>query len=327
MKVVKNGYSGITLPNYNIGLDYSGAKAKHIFISHAHADHMPKNGKLHVYATPPTADLIRLRGFKGEITTLDFYKTVKFESFQVTFYPAGHILGSAMTYVETDEGNLLYTGDYKNPPSPASEGFHCPDEVDHFITEATFSLPIYKWKSEDILKKNISDFVQNALEKGYTPILLAYNLGKAQELMFLLKDLNHPMQIHGAGYKLCSVYEKFGFSLGNYETYNRETCEGKILIAPSSALGTGFASNVKKKKIAYCSGWASNEARKTQLTIDTLIPISDHIDFFELIELCKKLSPKKTYVTHTPNPKVVQHYLKEAGLKSSFLDLQGDDGE
>jgi putative mRNA 3-end processing factor len=326
VKITKAGYHGILLPELKIGLDYSGTKADHIFISHAHADHMPRNRKLTVYSTRPTAKLMRLRGFSGDIIEMEFGEPLETDHARITLYPAGHILGSAMTFIESDEGSVLYTGDYRTPPSPASEGFQLPDaRVDQFITEATFSLPIYKWKSHDELGEQIRKFARETLYEGYTPIFMAYNLGKAQELMWFLKDLDHPIQIHGAGFKLCSVYEEEGFDLGNYETYDRDTCEGNILIAPSSAPDSGFASNVKKIRTAYCSGWASSEARRTQLTADELIPLSDHLDFFELIDLCEQLSPEKVWITHTPNPKVVQHFLDQRNIRSGFLDLEGDD--
>ncbi len=325
LKITKAGHHGILLPDLSIGLDYSGTKANHIFISHAHADHMPRNRNLTVYCTPPTARFMKKRGFGGEMIEMDFGETLETDSARITLYPAGHILGSAMTFVESDQGSVLYTGDYRTPPSPATEGFELPNApVDQFITEATFSLPIYKWKSEEELAAQIRGFATRSLADGYTPIFTAYNLGKAQELMFILKELNHPMQIHGAGFNLCEVYEEFGFRLGDYETYQRENCEGKILICPSSALGTGFASNVKKTRVAYCSGWASNESRQTQLTVDELIPISDHLDFFELIDLCDQIRPKKVWVTHTPNQDVVQHYLDDLGIESAFLDMEGD---
>ncbi len=325
VKIKKAGHHGILLPELKIGLDYSGTKADHYFVSHAHADHMPRNRMLTVYATPPTARFMKLRGFGGEVIELEFGTPLETENARITFYPAGHILGSAMTFVESDLGSVLYTGDYRTPPSPATEGFQLPDApIDQFITEATFSLPIYKWKPEEELVAQIQKFASESLEQGYTPIFTAYNLGKAQELMYILKELNHPMQIHGAGFKLCKVYDDFGFPLGDYETYQRENCEGNILICPGSALGTGFASNVKKKRIAYCSGWAANESRQTQLTVDELIPISDHLDFFELIDLCEQIQPKKVWITHTPNPKVVQHYLDKLGIDSGFLDLEGD---
>jgi len=323
LQITKAGYHGILLPQLGIGLDYSGNNADHIFISHAHADHMPRNRKLTVHATPPTAEFMKKRGFSGIVNKIKFGESMETEQARITLFPAGHILGSAMIFVESEFGNLLYTGDYRTPPSPATEGFELPAaRIDYFITEATFGLPIYKWKSHEELAAEIRDFADGCLQESYTPVFLAYNLGKAQELMYLLKDLDRPMQIHGAGYKLCSVYEKYGFPLGQYESYDRNTCEGKILLTPSSALNNGFASNVKKKRIAYCSGWAAMESRRTQLTVDKLIPISDHLDFFELIRLCEKIRPKKVFVTHTPNPDVVQHYLHERGIESTFLDLE-----
>ncbi len=323
LEITKAGNHGILIPQLGIGLDYSGSQAEHVFVSHGHADHIPwkSNGK--VYATPPTRKFMKLRGAKYEVEPLSFRQGIEINKARVTFYPAGHILGSALTFIESEHGNLLYTGDYRTPASPATEGFELPTEtIDAFITEATFSLPIYKWPEYDELQTEITNFAQSALDENHTPVFLAYNLGKAQEIMFLLKELGHPIQIHGAGFKLCEVYENEGFNLGKYEAYDRETCEGKILICPSSAINNGFASNVKNKRIAYCSGWAAMESRRSQLTVDKLISISDHLDFFELIKLCEQLHPKMTYITHTPNPSVVKHYLDKRNIKSQFLDLE-----
>lgn len=317
----KAGYNGILLPDYNIAFDVSAPEAKYIFVSHAHSDHMPYRSKKPVYCTPSTARLMRKRGYRDEINVLDFGESLQMPGASVKLFPAGHILGSAMVYVETDEGSVLYTGDYRTPPSPATEGFECPQQVDHFITEATFSLPIYKWAPYSQLIAEVQNFAMENVDEGYTPVFLAYNLGKAQEVMHMLAPTELPVQIHGAGYKLCDVYEEAGIDLGNYESYNRDTCKGKVLITTNSAMNNGFASNVKKKRVAYCSGWAVRESSRTQLTVDKLIPLSDHLDFFELIELCKNLAPRKVHITHTPNASVVQHYLDELGIESRFLDL------
>ncbi len=322
MNITKAGYHGILLPDLDIGFDYSGAKTQHTFISHAHSDHMPRSSNSKVYCTENTYKLMQRRGFKGKATTLDFEDPLQTDNACITLYPAGHILGSAMIFVECDEGSILYTGDYRTPPSPASEGFNIPDQVDHFITEATFGLPIYKWESHEKLAGEIQSFAAETLEEGCTPVFLAYNLGKAQEVMQMLAPLGHPVQIHGAGYKMCDVYEEAGIDLGNYAPYDRESCEGKILITTNAALNNGFASNVSNKKIAYCSGWAAREATRTQLTVHKLIPLSDHLDFFELIKLCEKLDPKEVCITHTPNADVVQHYLNNRNITSRFLDME-----
>jgi putative mRNA 3-end processing factor len=95
-----------------------------------------------------------------------------------------------------------------------------------------------------------------------------------------------------------------------------------VLICTQSALQAGTASNVKKPHYIYVSGWATVEARRTQLGVDGMVPLSDHIDFFELIDFCQQLNPQKIWVTHTPDPKVVLHFLEQKGFDASYLDLQ-----
>jgi putative mRNA 3-end processing factor len=322
MRIEKGGYHGVWLPDYEIGLDVGTDMAKHIFISHAHADHVPGNRYLAVYATPATAALMKVRGFKGLVTEVPFYEILDLGSARVTLYPAGHILGSAMVYIQTDQGSVLYTGDYRTPASPCTEGFDCPTQVDFLITEATFSLPIYKWKSHDVLFERIRNFAIHSREKGDVPVFITYTLGKAQEVMLALKPLDIPIQVHAGAFGLCQVYEQFGLDLGSYQHINFDTIHDHIVVIPMSYLESTGMQRLKNIRIAYCSGWADLEARRAQQRVDAMIPLSDHLDFFELIELCKKLRPKHVYITHTPNPNVVQHYLSLEGISSSPFGIE-----
>jgi len=353
------GYHGIHLPEANLLLDGSGVDAP-AFITHAHADHVPRDRHKPVYSSPATAALMRARGHSGPIEEIPFGETVSLPGSgltqsahdetgynassgnksgrdksgsgesgltKVTLFPAGHILGSAMVFVETDQGSLLYTGDCRVPPSPASEGFRLPDAtVDYLIIEATFALPIYKWQPHETLFDQIRDFATDALSNGDTPVLLCYNLGKAQEVMHALASCDPPVtvQIHGGGEKLCRVYEDFEIDLGHWEPYNRESLPGKVLITPSSTLESPMIRNLRKRRIAYVSGWASLEARASQLLADALIPLSDHLDFFELLDVCRTLKPRHTWLTHSPDPTVALHYLQQEGFSCSSLETERD---
>jgi putative mRNA 3-end processing factor len=324
----KHGYGGIILPEYGIGLDVDQAVVPHVFISHAHADHVPRDRRIPVYATPATAALMKARGFAGDVTELQFGEILELENgVSVELYPAGHILGSAMVYLRTPGGTLLYTGDYRTPPSPCTEGFARPDQVDYFITEATFSLPVYRWKPHEILFEEIRQFAIVSRSRGEVPIFLTYNLGKAQEVMMALAPTGIPVQIHGAGYPLCEIYTRFGMDLGNYSRYDRKTVTEGALITPSSTLDTSMVTSIRNRRVAYVSGWAALESRRAQITVDKLIPLSDHLDFFELIDICRQLRPRMVYITHTPNPEVVLHYLAAEGINAVSLDLAGNDTE
>jgi putative mRNA 3-end processing factor len=315
----KTSNSGFYLPDHKLALDCSHKEAQYFIISHAHSDHMPQNRKVPVYCSRPTLKFMQKRGYAGKSEILRFFEPLDLGSLRITLYPAGHILGSAMIFIESDEGTLLYTGDCKTPPSPASEGFRLPENIDHLIIEGTFGLPIYRWKPIEEIAADIRNFAVRTLNENCTPVFLAYNLGKAQEIMHLLAPCNHPVQIHKDGYKLCSVYEEEGIDLGRYEEYNAETCAGKILITPSTALSKGFASEISNKQIVYCSGWAAAELIRKRSSADYWITLSDHLDFFELIKVCKQISPEKVTITHSPNPEVILHYLSDLGINAEAV--------
>ncbi len=330
MRVKNLGYHGIFLPDADLLLDGSGRDAPTI-ITHAHADHVPRKRHHPVLASPATAALMRARGHAGSIEEIPFGECITLPGSQqtrVTLYPAGHILGSAMVFVETDQGSLLYTGDCCTPPSPASEGFQLPDRrVDYLIIEATFALPIYKWETHGALFRRICDFVLDALYEEATPVLLCYNLGKAQEVMHALASCDPPVtvQIHSGGEKLCRVYEQFGVDLGRWEVYDADTLAGKALITPSSSLDTPMINDIRRKRIAYLSGWASLEERASQMHADALIPLSDHLDFFQLLDVCRTLAPRHIWLTHSPNPGVALHYLQQEGYSCGSLETERDD--
>lgn len=327
IRIAKSGWQGFRLPESGVALDAAGLAGDEVFISHAHADHVPRNRRITVWCSAATAELMRVRGFTGEARIVDFLQPVDLPRCRVTLFPAGHILGSAVIFVETNQGSVLYTGDFKTPPSPTSEGFESPERADYLITEATFGLPVYRWKPQQELIGEIRDFATGALKAGETPVFLCYNLGKAQEVMHVLAPVVGRIQIHGAGVGLCEVYTRFGYDLGNYEPYNRDTVHGCVLITPGSTSDSAMLDNIRNKRIAYCSGWASNESGHSQLNADALIALSDHLDFFELIAFCKRLQPKHVYVTHTPDPGVVIHYLAQEGIHASGLELVGEADE
>lgn len=322
----KNGH-GIILPQLGIGLDTRFAKQPISIISHAHSDHVPQKAQNPVMATSATIDLILARGFKGEFIKLDFFKPFEMPNCIITLFPAGHILGSAMIYIESEFGHLLYTGDFKFPASPVTEGCFFPEKpIDIFIAEATFGLPIYKWKSDEELKNQIISFAKQNLEKDISPIFMAYNLGKGQELMHILTSENIPMQIHEAGFPLSKIYDNYGFSLGDYEVLNIKTCKGKALIMPSNYVQNPSIQAIENKKIAYVSGWATLENRSKTMAIDERIVLSDHVDFYELLKVVGHLKPKKTYITHSPNPEMVCYFLKNNGFDAEPLHVISENG-
>lgn len=309
--------SGFHLPDLDIALDVASPVASYCFVSHAHADHVPKSSRMHVYATSATAAFMRIRGFKGEISEVGFHQPIDLPNARVTLYPAGHILGSAMIYVEADEGTLLYTGDFRNPPSLTSDGFAFPEHVDTLITEATFSLPIYRWKSHDELYGDIQQFATDALSNGAIPVFYGYSLGKTQEILHALATTGEETLVHDAGFALCKAYEDYGVTFGKYKRLGVELSHPVPVIAPSSADVSVLWASPFPVRTAYISGWAATGNRQAAAGADAGIALSDHVDFFELIDWVSILRPTKTYVTHSPHPEIVCHFLEKLKLEAS----------
>jgi putative mRNA 3-end processing factor len=58
----------------------------------------------------------------------------------ISFVPAGHVLGSAQIVLEHGGERVVVSGDYKRRADPTCAPFE-PVPCDIFITEATFGLP------------------------------------------------------------------------------------------------------------------------------------------------------------------------------------------
>ena len=52
-------------------------------------------------------------GVSPQEYVLEFGETRELRGAQFTLLPAGHVHGSAQLHLETGEGSLLYTGDFK----------------------------------------------------------------------------------------------------------------------------------------------------------------------------------------------------------------------
>jgi putative mRNA 3-end processing factor len=311
------------IPSARISLDSVHAEAEFAVISHAHSDHAPRSKAIPVITTPLTATLLRIRGFGGEILELPFYESLELPHCRLTLFPAGHIAGSAMIFVEAEQGNLLYTGDFRNPPSPTTEGFALPEKrVDYLVSEATFSLPIYRWADRPALTAQVQRFVQRSLEEEFTPVFLAYSLGKTQELLHALAPLALTTQVHTSAFALSEAVAAAGFPLGSFERFRKETLAGKPLIVP----GGSSLPDLPKMRTAYVSGWAAHEAVRQQSGVDERIVLSDHADFFAVLELVRTLAPKQTWITHAPYPEVVCRWLQKEGFRADPLGNRREQG-
>src|SRR3989339_111392 len=192
-----------------------------VIISHAHLDHsamvplLVKYGYSGpIYCTEPTRDVMSLLALdfisigykdarKPPFDVADVKQMVKqticvnFEEvtditpdIRMTFYNAGHILGSAMTHLHIGNGlhNLLYTGDmlYDNSNLLARAITKFP-RLETVIIESTYGskddiLPPRK-EAEDLFM----DLIKKTIERGGKILLPVLGVGRSQEIMLMVE--------------------------------------------------------------------------------------------------------------------------------------------
>ncbi len=271
-----------------------------VFVSHAHSDHIAPHRE--VILSAPTAKLVRARlAGNWHEHVMNFGEAQRFRTgdtaFDLTLLPAGHIFGSAMALVQTGGVSVVYTGDFKLRPSLSAELCQ-PHAADILIMETTYGRPQYVFPPTAEVLKGVVRFCREALDNGETPVLLGYSLGKSQELLCSLGDEGLPFMLHGAVYKLTQIYEQFGQCFPKYERYDAGSAQGKVLLCPPNVVNSAMLRNLGKARTAILTGWAVDANCRFRYQCEAAFPLSDHADFTDLIEMVKRVRPKKIFTLH-----------------------------
>src|SRR6185295_1362373 len=149
----------------------------------------------------------------ARIESVPYGQALTLGDVRVSLHPAGHVLGSAQIRIEGSDGVWVVAGDYKRAADPTCDPFE-PVACDVFVTEATFALPIYRWKATDLVVDEIVAWQRDAQSRGSACVLFCYALGKAQRLLAHLADtLDAPAFAHGAIGPLVDLYRAAGVTL------------------------------------------------------------------------------------------------------------------
>ncbi len=287
---------GVELPEHSLWLDPHDPKP-FAFVSHAHSDHLGAHRE--VIVSHGTAALMRERlGGKRIEHVMAFGETRQFNDCAVTLLPAGHIFGSAQSYVESAAGSLLYTGDFKLRPGLSAEATEW-RHADTLIMETTYGLPRYTMPPTAETVERMVEFCREALAEDAVPVLLGYSLGKSQEILCALLAADLTPMLHGAVHKLTEIYRKLrpGFPTG-YLPYVAADVAGKVLVCPPSANRTRMVTQIKRRRVAALTGWALDPGAIYRYQCDAIFPLTDHADYPDLVRYVELVQPKRVLTLH-----------------------------
>ena len=179
-------------------------KVERALITHAHADHA-RYGMKH-YLTTGSALIMRERiGQSLSIETTEYGQKHTIGGVTFSFHPAGHVLGSAMIRVEYKGEVWVAAGDYKIGHDSFGHHFE-PIPCHTFITESTFGLPVFRWEEESEVFDSINAWWKKNQSMGYTSVVYAYSLGKAQRVLQGIDPNIGPVVCHSAVQKTQSSH-------------------------------------------------------------------------------------------------------------------------
>ncbi len=235
-----------------------------VILSHAHLDHcgfLPFLYKIGydgpVYCTPPTKDLMVLlindlldiwqkysnhplpytirdvQNLLQHTVTVEYGEVIDIsQNTKLTFYNAGHILGSAMVHLHIGEGmhNIVYTGDIKygftrlfNPADPSFP------KVDTLIIESTYGGKSDEMPERPVIESNLYSEIKETVSKKGKVLIPVFSVGRAQEIMLTLeefarndKDWNIPVYLDGMSLEASAIHTA-------YPEYLRKNVQARVL--------------------------------------------------------------------------------------------------
>jgi putative mRNA 3-end processing factor len=259
---------------------------------------------------------------------MTYGEVIRVGEVDVSFVPAGHVLGSAQIVLEHGGERIVISGDYKRRPDPTCPPFE-PVPCDIFVTEATFGLPVFRHPET---ASEIDRLLGRLHENPERCILVgAYALGKAQRLMAELRCRGYeaPIYIHGALQRLCDLYREHGIDLGDVRPATgvaKDELRGKIVVAPPGALNDRWSRRLPEPITAMASGWMRIRQRARQRNVELPLIVSDHADWDELTQTITELQPREVWITHGRED-ALMHWCMTRQIKARELNLVGREDE
>ena len=311
----------------------SFSQLDHVYISHAHSDHvgyLPDLLQLapnaSIYMTPLTKVLSSYRLDKNSKNTYGLSSIKKFANekvfdnyipvsymqkinqgdYKVTFFPAGHIPGAMMTLFEYKKRRILYTGDYSKESMFGLDGYWLPNNlnVDTMIICALHARN--PWHKR---KPNLMCFdAVNYIKKGLRVYFCVKDPSRMLEVLLGLNnamkenEVNYPIYLEPEIMETVQMVERINPALLDENTH---LFMGLIPPEPHILIGT--------RPISTYSG-----IYKTMVGQYTL-----HEDYDEMKTFIKKVNPRQAIMVHCAEgmsyPIIERELMEDADSKTQMI--------
>src|SRR5713101_5063554 len=165
----------------------------------------------------PLYDAAQVDAFLGRITTVNvqlaFAPLPSVPGLTVRFLPAGHMLGASMLFFGTPEGTPLHTGAISVTDQRTIKGLDVqgPPQADVMVCEGTYGNCTHTKRKKG--ERKLAETVQSVLARGGRILCPAFAVGRAQEVVLILKTYRAsgqvspvPIYLDGMVRSVCTAY-------------------------------------------------------------------------------------------------------------------------
>ncbi len=135
-------------------------------------------------AVEPLYDLKAAERAINRLVAIPYDHQFRIGSVNVTFRDAGHILGSAMVFVEAEGRRLGFTGDLGRPGSAIVREPAVLPEVDVLITESTYGDREHLPRPEAVV--HLTNVIKDTVARGGKVLIPSFAVGRTQEVVFVI---------------------------------------------------------------------------------------------------------------------------------------------
>lgn len=264
-----------------------------VFISHSHVDHIGKNRR--ILATDKTVRILTRGTGKIEALTSPYRRPFQLGALELELHPSGHVLGAAQLLVQRDGRRIVYTSDV-NPRKTATAELGAPVECDVLAIPATYGAPMYRFPPREEVLANIRRFVDDCLDDKATPVLIANQIGTAQELMSVLGKAGYRLRVHRSIYDVAKLYKEMGLTLPNSRRFQGSPAKDEVVIFPPILRKHTSIRKLRKYRTAIVTGKAVDPAFVFAQKVDEAFPLSDIADFQDLLDFIEGTGAKDVYL-------------------------------
>lgn len=181
-------------------------------VTHFHSDHLTELEKslkecTSIIGTPATIEALDVLGYivpKHKKFPLEYGIEIELSGERIKLEKAEHILGAAQVLIETDETEIAYTGDFREPGKGTK--ILNPDIL---IIDATYGNPRLVRQFKQDVDMLFADYVSDELLKR--PVKIYGYYGKIQEAMKILRKygVEAPFLVDNKIEKLTRIFTKY----------------------------------------------------------------------------------------------------------------------